>query len=125
MFRRQDLAAAMRVFLRNRTVRLGSGNTFSNNKAARRLSKASCMVVHIRRGWMVSIILFDPGLKTRCVLVDHEGPHLRATSVFTTVLPLPSCNDIVSVSPPCDRVLMDLQPGDIPSVGVGPFEVRL
>src|SRR6266851_6220656 len=125
MFRRQDLAAAMRVFLRNRTVRLGSGNAFSNNKATRRLLKASYMVVYIRRGWMVSIILFDLGLKMRCVSADHEGPYLCATSVFTTVLPLPSCDDIVSVSPPCDRVPTDPQPGDIPSVGVGPFEVRL
>ncbi len=83
------------------------------------------MVVHIRRGWMVSIILFDPGLKMRCVSADHKGPHLRVMLVFTMVLSLPSCNNIVSVSPPYDRVLMDPQPGDIPSVGVGPFEVGL
>jgi len=68
---------------------------------------------------MVSIILFDPGLKARCVSAGHEGLQLHASLVS-----LCSCDD-VSVSPPCDRVSTGALPEDIPPVGVGAFKVGL
>jgi len=79
------------------------------------------MIVHISRIWIVSITLFDPGLKARCVSASHEGLHLGMMSVL---LLLPSCDD-VTVSPPCDRVVMGALPEDVPLVGAGAFEARL
>ena len=78
---------------------------------------------------MVSITLFDLGLKIRCVSAGHEGLHLGATSVL---LPLPSCDDVTvsppcdnKVSPPCDRVVMGALSEDVPLVGAGVSEARL
>jgi hypothetical protein len=117
---RWDLAAPIRVFQRKRIVRLGSGNVFSNNKVARRSSKESCMIVHISGIWMVSITLFDLGLKARCVSAGHEELHLGMTSIL---LLLPFC-DYVTVSPLCDRVVMGTLPEDVPLVGAGAFKAR-
>ena len=78
---------------------------------------------------MVSITLFDPGLKARCISAGHKGLHLGAMSVL---LPLPSCDDVTvslpydnKVSLPCHRVVMGTLPEDVPPVGVGAFEARL
>jgi hypothetical protein len=120
VFGRQDLAVPTRVFLRNKTIRFGSGKAFSNNKVAQRLSNASCIIVRISGSWLVSITLFDPGLKTRWVLAAHKGPQLA-----TAVLLPPSCDD-VSVSSPSDRVPTGgALPEDVPPVGVGAFKVGL
>ena len=95
------------------------------------------MIVRISRIWMVSITLFDPGLKARCISAGHKGLHLGAMSVL---LPLPSCDDVTvslpydnkvslpydnKVSLPCHRVVMGTLPEDVPPVGVGAFEARL
>jgi len=69
------------------------------------------MVTYISGSWIVSITLFDPGLKTRFVSAGYEGLHL----VFTMVLSLPSCDDI-TVSPPCDRGVVGALPEDISPV---------
>jgi hypothetical protein len=119
MVERQDLAAATRLFLTKSIVRLGSGNVFSNSKDARRFSKPSCMVVCNSGGWMVSIILFDPGLKARFVSAGHKGLQLHRSLV-----PFHSC-DNVSVLPPCDRVLTGALSEDVPPVEVEVFEVGL
>jgi len=68
---------------------------------------------------MVSIILFDPGLKVRFVSAGHEGLQLHRSLV-----PFRSCDD-VSVSPPCDRVSIGALPEDVPPVEAEVFEVGL
>jgi hypothetical protein len=98
---------------------LGSENVFSNSKDAQRFSKPSCMVVCNSGGWMVSIILFDPGLKARFVLAGHKGLQLHRLLV-----PFHSY-DTVSVSLPCDRVSTGALPEDVPPVEVEVFKVGL
>ena len=68
---------------------------------------------------MVSIILFDPGLKARFVLAGHKGLQLHRSLV-----PFHSYDNVL-VSPPCDRVSTGALPKDVPPVEVEVFEVRL